>query len=194
MISSIRQWKEFIMSDLYRYESKDNCKSFIKSYIINEGFRYSFWLRTNNYLGNIKGKFFLHPIYLFSKLVQRRLKYKFGIQIHSYGKIDKGLYIIHYSGIFINGNVVIGKNFTISQGVSIGVTNRGLKKGNPNIGDNVYVGPGATIIGNVTIGNDVAIGANAVVTKDLPPFSVAVGVPAMVISYAGSEQYVNNRI
>ena len=194
MISSIRQWKEFIMCDLYRYESKNNWQSFVKSYIINEGFRYSFWLRTNNYLGNIKGKFFLQPIYFFSKVVQRRLKYKFGIQIHSYGKIDKGLHIIHYSGIFINGNVVIGKNFTISQGVSIGVTNRGLKKGNPIIGDNVYVGPGANIIGNVTIGNDAAIGANAVVTKDLPPFAVAVGVPAKIISYDGSEQYVNNRI
>lgn len=194
MISSIRQWKEYIMSDLYRYESKSNWQSFLKSYMINEGFRYSFWLRTNNYLGNIKGRFFLQPIYLFSKVIQRRLKYKFGIQIHSYGKIDKGLYIIHYSGIFINGNVVIGKNFTISQGVSIGVTNRGLKKGNPIIGDNVYIGPGAIIIGNVTIGNDAAIGANAVVTKDLPPFAVAVGVPARVISYNGSKQYVNNRI
>jgi len=74
------------------------------------------------------------------------------------------------------------------------VTNRGSKKGTPIIGDNVYIGPGAKIIGNVNIGNDVAIGANAVVTKDLPPFAVAVGVPARVISLKGSEGYVNNRI
>lgn len=194
MISSFRTLKEFIKSDLYRYHSKDDWWTFVKSYFTDEGFKYSFWMRTNNYLGNIKGLFFLNPIYLFSKVVQRHLKYKFGIQIHSYGRIDKGLYINHYSGIFINGNVVIGKNFTISQGVTIGVTNRGLKKGYPIIGDNVYVGPGAKIIGNITIGNNVAIGANAVVTRDLPSFAVAVGVPAKVISLNGSDFYVNNRI
>ncbi len=62
------------------------------------------------------------------------------------------------------------------------MTNRGSKKGTPIIGDSVYIGPGAKIIGNVNIGNDVMIGANAVITKDLPPFAVAVGVPARVIS------------
>lgn len=194
MISSFQTWKEFIKSDLYRYDAKSGIKSLVKTYFVEEGFRYSFWLRTNNYLGNVKGKFFLFPVFMITKLIQRHLKFKFGLQIHSYGKIDKGLYIPHFSGVFINGNVIIGKNFTISQGVSIGVTNRGSKSGTPVIGDNVYIGPGAKIIGNVNIGNDVAIGANAVVTKDLPPFAVAVGVPAKIISLKGSEGYVNNRI
>jgi serine O-acetyltransferase len=151
-------------------------------------------MRTNNYLGNIKGKFFLLPIFLFSKLMQRHLKFKFGIQIPSITKIDKGLFIGHFSCIFVHSDVVIGKNFTISQGVSIGVANRGSKKGTAIIGDNVYVGPGAKIFGHINIGNDAAIGANAVLTIDLPPKAVAVGVPAKVISLNGSEGYANNRI
>ncbi len=89
MISSFQTWKEFVKSDLYRYEAKNDLKSLIKTYFIQEGFRYNFWLKTNNYLENIKNKFFLLPFYLITKLIQRH--FKFELQIHSYGKIDKGL-------------------------------------------------------------------------------------------------------
>jgi serine O-acetyltransferase len=61
----------------------------------------------------------------------------------------------------------------------------------PVIGDNVYIGPGAKIIGRVNMGSGVAIGANAVVTKDVPDNAVVVGVPAKVISYNGSKGYIN---
>jgi len=194
MITSFQTWKEFVKCDLYRYILKTDWKSFVTAYFSVPGFKYCFWMRTNNYLGNIKGKFFLLPIFLFSKLMQRHLKFKFGIQIPSITKIDKGLFIGHFSCIFVHSDVVIGKNFTISQGVSIGVANRGSKKGTAIIGDNVYVGPGAKIFGHINIGNDAAIGANAVVTIDLPPKAVAVGVPAKIISLNGSEGYANNRI
>jgi serine O-acetyltransferase len=63
-------------------------------------------------------------------------------------------------------------------------------RGSPTIGDRVYVGSGARLIGRITIGNDVAIGANAVVTKNLPDNAVAVGVPAKIISYEGSKDFV----
>lgn len=91
----------------------------------------------------------------------------------------------------ISAGADIGENCNISQGVTIGVVNRGPKAGAPSIGDRVYIGPGAKIIGNIKIGNDVAIGANAVVTKDIPDNAVAVGVPAKVISYEGSAGYIN---
>jgi serine O-acetyltransferase len=86
---------------------------------------------------------------------------------------------------------VIGRNCNISQGVTIGRANRGRNKGYPVLGDGVYIGPGAVIAGSVRIGNDVAIGANCVVTTDIPDHSVVVGVPGRVISSEGAEGYVN---
>ena len=62
----------------------------------------------------------------------------------------------------------------------------------PTIGDNVYLGPGAKIFGKIQVGNNAAIGANCVVTRDVPDNGVAVGIPAKVISYEGSTGYINN--
>lgn len=94
----------------------------------------------------------------------------------------------------VNPKAIIGKNCNISCGVVIGETFRGQRIGVPRIGDYVYIAPGAKIIGNVLIGNNVAIGANCVVTRDLPDDAVAVGVPARVISMAGSDGYITRVI
>src|SRR3972149_632365 len=69
---------------------------------------------------------------------------------------------------------------------------RGPRKGAAVIGDNVYIGPGARIVGKVDIGSNVAIGANCVVTKDVPENAVVVGVPGKVISFNGSGDYIQN--
>ena len=74
----------------------------------------------------------------------------------------------------------------------MGQVNRGAKKGSPVIGDNVYVGAGAKVIGKVLIGNNVAIGANCVVIQDVPDQAVVVGIPGKVVSNNGSYDYVNN--
>ncbi|WP_364140980.1 serine O-acetyltransferase [Paenibacillus sp. LPE1-1-1.1] len=78
------------------------------------------------------------------------------------------------------------------QGVTIGASSRGKNIGVPTIGDFVYIGAGAMIIGNVKIGNHAAIGANSVVTKDVPDHGVVVGMPAKVISLEGSNGYIGN--
>lgn len=91
-------------------------------------------------------------------------------------------------------NSVLGKNIIISPGVNIGQANRGKHKGTANIGDNVYIGPGAKIISSVHIGNSVCIGANAVVTHDVPDNACIAGVPAQIISMDGAEGYVNKRV
>ena len=113
-----------------------------------------------------------------------------GISIASKAKIGKGLYIGHFGQIFVNDSVVIGENCNLSQGVTLGLGGRNEKRGSPSIGDRVFIGPGAKIFGKITIGDDVAIGANAVVTKDLPNNAVAVGIPAKVINYNGSKDYI----
>ncbi|MDJ0681888.1 MAG: serine O-acetyltransferase [Xenococcaceae cyanobacterium MO_167.B52] len=113
-----------------------------------------------------------------------------GIELPKQAEIGSGLYIAHMGCIVLHPNVELGDNCTISQDVTIGLGGRGDKLGSPKIGDRVYIAPGAKIFGKITIGNDVAIGANAVVTKDLPDKAVAAGVPAKIISYKGSKDFI----
>ena len=94
--------------------------------------------------------------------------------------------------IVVSDHLEIGRNSNISHGVMVRQVNRGERKGTPNIGDNVYIGPGATVIGQIRIGNNVAIGAIMVVTKDVPDNAVVVVVHGRVISLSGSADYVMN--
>ncbi|MER2599295.1 MAG: serine O-acetyltransferase [Caldilineales bacterium] len=151
--------------------------------------KYNFWLRTCVYTKS--NRFLKHFVRPFAKFFLRRYRYKFGISIPPRTKIGSGFYIGHFGNIVVNPYSEIGKNCNISPGVTIGQANRGRNKGYPIIGDNVYIGPGAKIIGAVRIGNDVAIGANCVVTKDIPDNSVVVGIPGKVISQEGSKGYIN---
>lgn len=116
-----------------------------------------------------------------------------GIDLPPATTVGPGFYIGHFGGIIVTDAAVIGTNCNISQGVTIGVSGRGEKRGAPRIGDRVYMGPGAKIIGPITIGDDVAIGANAVVVKDVPAMAVVGGVPAQVINLNGSGDFVAYR-
>jgi serine O-acetyltransferase len=184
------EFRDLWNSDLYRYGGGTRKKAFIKNLILNPGFQYSYWMRLCKFLKERQPYFF--PLYAFSRLMLLRYVYKYGISIPYITQIDKGFYIGHFSGIVINAATTIGKNCNISQGVTIGQSNRGDKKGTATIGDNVYIGPGAKIFGSVRIGNNVAIGANCVVTKDIPDNAVVVGIPGKIISYKGSYGYVDN--
>lgn len=97
-------------------------------------------------------------------------------------ELGPGLVILHSFGIVINTNVRAGRNLVLEHGVTIGAE----KGRSPEIGDNVFVGAGAKIIGPVRVGCDVKIGANAVVTRDLPDGATAVGIPARVIKIYGT--------
>ena len=188
---TFQEYKEFILSDLYRIEGKKTILNFIKLTFFTTPtlYKYNFWLRTCRY---IKEHRYLKYIFLpFCHLIYKHYCYKYGIDIPYMTDIGKGFYIGHFGSIVINEEAKIGKNCNISNGVTIGQTNRGKKKGTPVIKDNVYIASGAKIIGAVTIGDNAAIGANAVVTKDIPSFGVAAGVPAKVISKEGSNEYIN---
>lgn len=95
-------------------------------------------------------------------------------------QIGKGLRLLHDgNGVIIHPKVKIGDNVIIHQQVTIGEKSGDL--GFPVVGDNVMIGAGAKILGGVRIGEGAKIGANAVVTKDVPPFSTAVGIPARIL-------------
>ena len=184
-------YKFLILSDLYRINADLRTSTLIKSVIFgNETYQYNFWMRTCAYTRRHKLlKFFLYPI---AKLILNHYVYKYGVSIPYDTDIGSGFYIGHFGTIVVNNFSKIGNNCNISQGVTLGMAIRGNNKGYPAIGNNVYLGPGAKIIGAVKIGNNVAIGANCVVTKDMPDNAVVVGVPGQVISYNGTQAYVDN--
>lgn len=177
-----------VWSDLYRITGEIRFTQLIHEVLLGEGFKFNFWLRTCSWMRTHRTlRYTTLPFAVWMLNWQR---YKLLISISPRTEIGSGLYIGHFAGIFINADCRIGKNCNISQGVTLGPTNRGERKGCPVIGDNVYIGPGAKVVGRVVIGNDVAIGANCVVTKDVPDHAVVVGVPGRVISSRGSEAYV----
>lgn len=103
-----------------------------------------------------------------------------GIELPCEATIGRRFRIDHFGGIIISGDAVFGDDCILRNGVTVGLRSTG-KRGSPVIGDRVDIGAGAKILGAIRVGNDVAIGANAVVIADVPDNSIAVGVPARVM-------------
>jgi len=182
-------YKYLILSDLYRYKGDIRAVNFLGQMFFGRTFPYNFWLRTCQFL---KSKpIFKYSLYYVARLILNHYIFKLGIAISPSTEIGSGFYIGHFGGIGVNKNSKIGNNCSMSNGVTLGQANRGRNKGYPVIGNNVYIGPGAKIVGAVKVGNNAAIGANCVVTKDIPDNAVVVGVPGRIISYKGSQGYVN---
>lgn len=110
-----------------------------------------------------------------------------GIEIHPGATIGRRFFIDHGMGIVIGETAEIGDGVMLYHGVTLGGQVLTQTKRHPTIGDNVTIGAGAKVLGPVTIGENSAVGANAVVTKDIPPNSVAVGIPAKVRPRRSSE-------
>lgn len=108
-----------------------------------------------------------------------------GIDIHPGAEVGNHFFIDHGSGTVIGETTKIGNNCTLYQNVTLGGTSLKREKRHPTLGDNVVVGTGAKILGPVIIGDNVKVGANSVVTKDIPDNSVVVGVPGRIISRDG---------
>ena len=110
------------------------------------------------------------------------------IELHEAAEIGPGLYLPHTGYVVVGAGVRLGSHCTLTQGVTIGHAGGGRSGADefPVVGDRVYVGPGAAIVGPLTVGDDALIGVGAVVTRTVPPRGVAVGNPARVISLNGS--------
>ena len=163
----------------YELTSGNRLKRIIRCYrtpgvhaVVN--IRFGQWIQKQNVLV----KLFCLPLYY---LQFRFIRTRWGIDIPSTTQIGKGFYIGHFGGIFISSEAKIGENVNISQGVTIGVSGQGENRGCPTIGNNVYIAPGAKIFGKISIGDNVKIGANAVVYKDIPDNVKVVLDPGMKI-------------
>jgi serine O-acetyltransferase len=177
-----------ISADLARY--KDEARSSILLYALQiPGFRYTYILRKASFSKkkSISG--------LFYRLLLRIYSVKYGFQINPSTKIGKGLYIGHRGTIIVNSLSVIGACCNLSPGVTIGQTNRGSKKGSPVLGDRVWVGTNAVIVGGIKIGDNVLIAPNAYVNVDVPSNSIVIGNPAQIIyKENATENYIDNCI
>lgn len=110
-----------------------------------------------------------------------------GIEIHPGATIGREFFIDHGMGVVIGETTIIGDGVTLYQGVTLGGTGKERGKRHPTIGNNVVVGTGAKVLGNITVGDNSYIGANAVVIKDVPPDSTVVGVPGRITKQDGKK-------
>ena len=116
------------------------------------------------------------------RLISHISRFFTGIEIHPGAKIGEGFFIDHGMGVVIGETSEIGDNVTLYQGVTLGGTSRQRTKRHPTLGNNVVVGVGAQVIGNITIGDNTKVGAGSVVVTSVPANATVVGVPGRVVA------------
>lgn len=126
-------------------------------------------------------------LFFLARFISQVARFATGIEIHPGAKIGKGLFIDHGMGVVIGETAVIGDNVLLYQGVTLGGTGLEQGKRHPTVGNNVVIGGGAKVLGNITIGDNSYIGANAVVIKDVPANSTVVGVPGRITKQEGKK-------
>ena len=113
-----------------------------------------------------------------------------GVTLPPTAAVGPGLHLPHGGRVVVHGEAILGQDCCINQGATIGVSGRGERRGVPVLGDRVYVGPNAVVVGPIEVGDDVLVGANSLVNRDVPPSTTVVGVPAVVVSREGSKEYL----
>lgn len=183
MINNKKDYKHYIKVEINNYKNSYPDLTLELKRII----KFQKIYRKLEYYNNCKKSPLFKPIkiYLFYKYDKLSIKYGFHIPINT---IEEGLCIIHTGPIYINKNVKIGKYLRIHPMTTIG-KNIGKNQDSPTIGNNVWIGPGSKIYGNISIGNNVVIGTNSVVTKSFPSNLTIAGIPAKIINHKGYKNY-----
>lgn len=121
----------------------------------------------------------------FPRLISQLARWLTGVEIHPGARIGAGFFIDHGMGVVIGETTEIGDFVTLFQGVTLGGTGKERGKRHPTLGNHVVVGAGAKVLGGISIGDNVKIGANAVVLRSVPPNSTVVGNPGRIVKYDG---------
>jgi serine O-acetyltransferase len=121
--------------------------------------------------------------------VQKAIEILTGICMPNKTLIGGGIYFPRFGAIILSHGA-IGENVTIEQNVTLGIAGRGAERGHPTIGNRVFIGAGAMIVGKITIGDDAYIFPGSVVTRSVPPRAVVMGYPAKIVSYDGSFDWI----
>lgn len=133
--------------------------------------------------------FFKRKMCFIARLISQLSRFFTGIEIHPGATIGKRVFFDHGMGIVIGETAEIGDDCVIYHGVTLGGTSATRSKRHPTLKNGVIVGTGAKILGNITLGENVKIGANSVVLKSIPDNRVAVGIPAKIIKKTKEEDY-----
>jgi serine O-acetyltransferase len=168
----------YIAEQIKVIKEKDPAITSILEVFLYPSFRSQLYHKISHYFYNKKH-------YFIARYISEKAKRKTGIEIHPGATIGKGLFIDHGMGVVIGETAIIGNNVTMFHGVTLGGTGKEKRKRHPTIEDNVYIGCGAKILGNITIGENSKIGANAVVLKDVPKNATVVGIPGKIIKIDG---------
>ena len=110
----------------------------------------------------------------------------FHIEIHPQAEIGEYLHIAHIGHVVIGKGAKIGNNVTMLHFTTLGTAGSGKRRGYPTVGDNVYIGVNAALIGKITVGNNVTIGPSSVVTMNVPDLAICIGNPARVMGLKAS--------
>jgi serine O-acetyltransferase len=152
--------------------------------------RHGFWVlvvyRFGRWRYGIKSRVVRIPFSFCYKVLKFWSEMLLGTELPCEAVIGRRLVIEHIGGIVVSGDAVFGDDCTLRNGVTVGLRHKGVR-GSPHIGNRVDIGAGAKLLGPIHIGDDAAIGANAVVICDVPANSIAVGIPARILARKPSD-------
>jgi serine O-acetyltransferase len=171
----------FFYNEIRSAQQKDPAaRSFLEILFLYQGLRAQVSYRISHILYNAH-------LFFLARVLSQVTRFTTGIEIHPGATIGRGLFIDHGMGVVIGETSIIGDNVLLYQGVTLGGTGLERGKRHPTIGNNVVIGAGAKVLGNITIGDNSYIGANAVVVKDVPANSTVVGVPGRITKQDGKK-------
>jgi len=160
-------------------------KSRAEIYLCYSGLHAVWFYRMNHWLWN-------HNCFLLARWLSQVARWLTGIEIHPGAQIGRRLFIDHGVGVVIGETAVVGDDVTLYQGVTLGGTGKERGKRHPTLLDNVVVGGGAKILGNITVGRNCRIGAGSVVLRDVPDDSTVVGVPGHIVLRDGKRVVITD--
>lgn len=162
-----------VLADVHRFREEDDSLRNLVRGLLSQGFHAVLVYRIFHWFYERR-----IPTQPFRFFVERFIEIVTGISIPAQANIGKGLRIHHFGGLIVHSAAVIGEYCTVYHGVTLG--DRGGRGGAPTVGNRVLIGTGAKLIGDIVIGDDCVIGANAVVHTCVPAQHLAVGVPATI--------------
>ncbi|MBZ5572073.1 MAG: serine O-acetyltransferase [Acidobacteriia bacterium] len=160
-------------------------RSKLEVFLCYSGLHALWFYRVDHWLWN-------HGFYFFARWFSQVGRLLTGIEIHPGAKIGRRLFIDHGMGVVIGETTIIGDDVTLYQGVTLGGTGKEHGKRHPTIDDNVVIGAGARILGNITVGKNCRVGAGSVVLRNVPEDSTVVGVPAHIVFQNGKRVIITD--
>ena len=160
-------------------------KSRLEVFLCYSGLHALWFYRINHWLWN-------RGFFLLGRWLSQCARFLTGIEVHPGARIGRRLFIDHGMGVVIGETTIIGDDVTMYQGVTLGGTGKEHGKRHPTIGDNVVIGGGAKILGNITVGKNCRIGAGSVVLRNVPDDSTVVGVPGHIVFRNGKRVVITD--